>query len=228
MNNESAEAEDMNGSRASEDGRLPVAGGWQCWRQIVRLLRPQWPWLTLTTLLLLVGSAAALLIPLVLGRIVDAVLGGTSLGQLAIDTGVVAGAGVASALLLLWGGRLLVSCLQRALAGLREEVFAAAVRLDQGTVEDAGTSDVVSRVTSDVEAITESVSGVLPRFVQAALTIVLTVAGLAALDLWLALAALIAVPVQAVTTVKFLRRSRPLYRRLRGEESNRGQAIIES
>lgn len=34
--------------------------------------------------------------------------------------------------------------------------------------------------------------------------------------------------VQAHTTVRFLRRSRPLYRRLRREESDRGQTIIEA
>ncbi|MDN5894043.1 MAG: ABC transporter ATP-binding protein/permease [Nocardioides sp.] len=211
-----------------EDGRLPVADARQSWQRAARLLRPQKAALVVTTLLLLTGSGAALLIPLVLGRIVDAVLDNSSMSQITAYAGVVITAGIVSALLLRAGGRLLVVCLQSALAGLREEVFAAAVNLDQDTIEDAGTSDVVSRVTGDVEAITGAVSGVLPRFVQAGFTILLTIIGLAALDPWLALAALIAVPVQAFTTARFLRRSRPLYRRLRREESDRGQTIIEA
>lgn len=211
-----------------EDSRLPVADARQSWQHATRLLRPQKAAVVVTTLLLLAGSGAALLIPLVLGQIVDAVLDNSGMGRIAVYAGLVVTAGIVSALLLRAGGRLLVSCLQRALAGLREEVFAAAVRLDQDIVEDAGTSDVVSRVTGDVEAVTGAVSDVLPRFVQAGFTILLTIVGLAALDPWLALAALIAVPVQAYTTVRFLRRSRPLYRRLRREESDRGQTIIES
>lgn len=207
---------------------LPVAGGRESWRHMVRLLRRQWRALTATTVLLLLGSAAGLLAPLLLGRIVDAVIGRSDIRELAVLAGLVVSSGIASALLLLLGGRLLVVCLQRALAELREDVFAAAVRLDQGVIEDAGTSDVVSRVTGDVEAITQSVSGVLPRFVQAAFVIALTLVGLTALDPWLALAALAAVPIEVYATVRFLRRSRPLYRRLRREESARGQAIIES
>jgi len=207
---------------------LPIAGGRESWRHMIALLRRQWGALAAMTVLLLLGSAAGLLTPILLGRIVDAVVAGSELREIAILAGLVAAAGTVSALLLLVGGRLLVACLQRALAELREEVFAAALRLDQGTIEDAGTSDVVSRVTGDVEAITQSVSGVLPRFVQAAFVIILTLVGLTALDPWLALAALAAVPVEIYATVRFLRRSRPLYRRLRREESDRGQAIIES
>jgi len=207
---------------------LPIAGGRESWRHMIRILRRQRGALAATTILLLLGSTAGLLAPILLGRIIDAVVGGSDLGEVAILAALVAGSGIASALLLLVGGRLLVACLQRALAELREDVFAAAIRLDQGVIEDAGTSDVVSRVTGDVEAITQSVSGVLPRFVQAAFVIALTLVGLTALDPWLALAALAAVPVEIYATVRFLRRSRPLYRRLRREESERGQAIIES
>ncbi|MFI2103934.1 ABC transporter ATP-binding protein [Isoptericola sp. NPDC019693] len=218
---------DPGTANGTADGELAVAGARQSWGHVAVLLRRQWGTLVATTALLLVGSASSLLTPFLLGRIVDAVLAGSGPGEIAVLAGLVAAAGIVSALLLLWGGRLLVACLQRALAELREEVFAAAVRLDQGVVEDAGTSDVVSRVTGDVEAITRSASGVLPRVVQAGFVILLTLAGLTALDPWLALAALVAVPAEAFATVRFLRRSRPLYRRLRREESARGQAIIE-
>ena len=212
----------------SSTGGLAVAGGRESWRHMTALLQRQSGALMATTALLLVGSATSLLTPILLGRIVDAVLADSAFSEIAILAGLVTAAGIVSALLLLWGGRLLVVCLQRALAELREDVFAAAVRLDQGIIEDAGTSDVVSRVTGDVEAVTQSVSGVLPRFVKAAFVIVLTLVGLTALDPWLALAALVAVPAEVFATVRFLRRSRPLYRRLRREESERGQAIIES
>ncbi|GAA4672147.1 ABC transporter ATP-binding protein [Gordonia humi] len=217
-----------NSEAGSETGDLPVADGRESWRHLAALLRRQAAMLTAATVVLLLGSATSLLTPILLGQIVDEVLDDGQLVDVAVRAGLVAGTGALSAALLLVGGRLLVVCLQRALAELREEVFAAAVRLDQRLVEDAGTSDVVSRVTGDVEAITQSVSSVLPRFVQAAFVIVLTLVGLVALDPWLALAALVAVPVEVLTTMRFLRRSRPLYRRLRREEAARGQTIIES
>lgn len=175
---------------------LPIAGGRESWRHMIRLLSRRRGALAATTALLLLGSAAGLLTPLLLGRIVDAVVAGAELRDVAILAILVAASGMASAVLLLLGGRLLVTCLQGALAELREDVFATAVRLDQGLIEEAGTSDVISRVTGDVEAITQSVSGVLPRFVQAAFVIILTLVGLTALDPWLALAALAAVPVE--------------------------------
>lgn len=215
-------------SLAPQPARLPVADARRSWQHARRLLHARRWALAGTTGSLLAGSAAALVVPPALGWIVDGVIGGASMARIGAYAGIIVAAGVVSALLLRWGGQLLVHCLQGALAELREAVFAAAVRLDQGTVEDAGTSDVVSRVTGDVEAITAAVSDVLPRFVQAGFTIILTAVGLSLLDPWLALAALVAVPVQAVTTLWFLRRSRPLYHRLRREESDRGQAIIEA
>lgn len=224
----SGDAADQARPGVPKDRRLPVADARQSWRHAAGLLRARRWVLGATTALLLAGSGAALLIPPALGWIVDAVIDGAALGRLAVYAGVVIGAGIVSALLLRTGGRMLVSTLQGALAELREEVFSAAVRLDQDAVEDAGSSDVVSRVTGDVEAITGAVSEVLPRFVQAGFTIVLTAVGLAVLDPWLALAALAAVPVQVFSTVRFLRRSRPLYWRLRREEADRGQAIIET
>ncbi len=207
---------------------LPIATPAHVARHARVLLRSERKPLIGTTLLLLSGSVAALMIPLALGWIVDAVLAERDMISLALLGALIVATGLASALLLRWGGQLLVTCLQRALATLREDAFDAAVHLDRGDVEDAGISDVVSRVTGDVNAITEAVSGVLPTFVQSGFTILLTVAGLAALDPWLALAALAAVPVQAITTIRFIRRSRPIYTRVRREEATRGQAIIET
>lgn len=207
---------------------LPVADGRATARAALRLLARRRGPLLATTVLLLAGSAAALVVPPALGRIVDLVIAGRDLAPIVLLCGTILLAGVIGAALAWWGGRLLVATLQDALAELREEVLEAALGLEAGVVEEVGSSDVVSRVTGDVEAVTEAVSGVLPRVVGAGFTIVLTAVGLAALDLWLAVAALAAVPVQAVTTAWFLRRSRPLYVRVRHQEAARGQALIET
>ncbi|RMX22358.1 ABC transporter ATP-binding protein [Auritidibacter ignavus] len=209
-------------------GALPVASVRDTVRTVGGLLARRRGLITATVALLLTGSASALTIPPVLGWIVDIVLSGDDVWRIPSAAGVLVAAGVVSATTAWWGGRLLVVCVQGVLAELREDVFTAAMRIDATTVERAGSSDVVSRLTGDVEAVTEAGSGVLPRFVGALFTIVLTAVGIAALDPFLALAALIAVPLQVIAVTRFLRRSRPLYVRLRREESDRGQAIIES
>lgn len=207
---------------------LPTATGGSTARHLAGLLRRRVWALSLTVFLLLCGSASGLLIPRGLGWIVDAVLAGEGIGRLVLLVAVIVCAGAVSSILVWWGSRLLVAVLQAVVAELREDVFAAAVQLDAGVVEGAGSSDVVSRITRDVEAVTEAAAGILPRVAQAGFTIAMTAVGLAVLDPWLALAALTAIPVQILTTRRFLRRSRPLYVRLRAEESQRGQAIIEA
>ncbi|WP_161937395.1 ABC transporter transmembrane domain-containing protein, partial [Leucobacter sp. G161] len=161
-------------------------------------------------------------------ELVEAVIDGEPFSKILWLAGALAAAGAGAALLEGIGGVLLVRCLQRALATLREDVFEAALALPLARVERAGDADVISRVTNDVEAVTEAISGVIPMCTRALFTIVLTLVGMAFLDPWLALAALVAVPIQVVTTRVFLRRSRPLYARLRREEAERGRELVEA
>lgn len=207
---------------------LPTSTAGAAARLGARLLWRQ-RWLLLATVaLLLLGTSAMLVIPPLLGEIVDAVIGGEPFARVLWLAAGVAAAGVVAAALEGIGGVLLVRCLQHALAALREDVFEAALNLPLGRVEAAGDADVISRVTNDVEAVTEAISGVIPLCARAVFTIVLTLVGMAVLDPWLAVAALGAVPIQIVSTRVFMRRSRPLYARLRREEAERGRAFVEA
>jgi ABC-type multidrug transport system fused ATPase/permease subunit len=179
-------------------------------------------------MLLLAGTGAALVTPLVLGWIVDLIIESASPGPLIVAVAVLVCAGTLSAVCTWRGGILLTVILQSMLAELREEALATTLRLDAGMIERAGSSDVVSRLTGDVDAVTEAGAGVLPRLIGALFTIVLTAIGMIAIDPVMALAALVAMPLQALALVRFLRRSRPLYVRVRRQESDRGQAIIEA
>jgi ATP-binding cassette subfamily C protein len=192
------------------------------------LLRPYRAGLSASAVLLVVGAAAGLGVPALQGRIVDDVIAGAGLTRLGATVGLILLCGGCAALLVLWGGRILVRALQSALADLREQVVDAAVRLDPGLVETAGSGDVVSRVTGDVESVTGAVTEVLPRTTQAVVTLLVTAAGFAVLDPWLGLAALVALPVQLFAGRRFLRRSRPLYVRQQRMNADRGQALIES
>jgi ATP-binding cassette subfamily C protein len=207
---------------------LPEATVRQTLRTVGSLLGGRLGALAVAVAAFTVGSAAALVVPVLQGRIVDDVIDGRGLGRVAFTVSGIVVAGVVAAILVLWGGRLLVRTLQAVLAGLREDVLEAAVNLDTTDVENAGSSDVVSRITGDVESVTTAVTEVLPRTTQSLFTLLVTALGFAVLDPWLALAALVAVPVQLLSGVVFLRRSRPLYVRQQRMDAERGQALIET
>lgn len=208
--------------------RLPEASVADTARVTGALLRPRLRTLSASLALLVTGAVAGLGVPALQGRIVDDVIAGAGVGRLGVTVGLILVCGVCAALLVLGGGRILVRTLQSALADLREQVVHAAVRLDADLVESAGSSDVVSRVTGDVESVTGAVTEVLPRTTQAVVTLLVTAVGFAVLDPWLGLAALVALPVQLLAGRRFLRRSRPLYVRQQRVDADRGQALIES
>ena len=63
---------------------------------------------------------------------------------------------------------------QSGLAQLREEVFESAMELPQERLERAGSGDLISRVSRDVDATNEAIGGILPTFISALFTIALT------------------------------------------------------
>ncbi|MDX3374592.1 ABC transporter ATP-binding protein [Streptomyces sp. ME02-6991-2A] len=207
---------------------LPVADARRTREEILRRLRAHRRRLGAALLTLLGGTAATLATPPLLGGIVDAVAEEAGRGRvLALGIALVAATAV-GALLAYAGGRMLVALVQEVLAGLREDVFENAVHLPVNTLESSGSSDVVSRVTRDVEAVSEATSDVLPEVTHASFTIGLSLVGLAVLDLRLALAGLVCLPVHVYATRQFLRRSHRVYGDIRRLESARGQVVIEA
>ncbi|MFI5724999.1 ABC transporter ATP-binding protein [Streptomyces cyaneofuscatus] len=207
---------------------LPVADARRTREEILRRLRAHRRRLGAALLTLLGGTAATLATPPLLGGIVDAVAEGSGRGRVtALGLALVAATAV-GAVLAYAGGRMLVALVQEVLAGLREDVFERAVHLPVNTLESSGSSDVVSRVTRDVEAVSEAASDVLPEVTHASFTIGLSLVGLAVLDLRLALAGLVCLPVHVYATRQFLRRSHRVYGDIRRLESARGQVVIEA
>ncbi|MCS0635574.1 ABC transporter ATP-binding protein/permease [Streptomyces sp. LP05-1] len=211
-----------------EQGTLPVADARRTRRELLRRLGAHRGRLAASLLVLLGGTAATLVTPPVLGDVVDAVTAGAGRGRIAVLGLTLALAAAVGAGLSYAGGRMLAALVQQVLAGLREDVFETAVRLPLNTLESAGSSDVVSRVTHDVEAVSEAASDVLPEVTHAALTTGLSLLGLAVLDYRLALAGLVCLPVHIHAARWFLARSHLVYGDIRRLESARGQLVIEA
>ncbi|MFE4465048.1 ABC transporter ATP-binding protein [Oerskovia sp. NPDC056781] len=194
------------------------------WRM---LTRRRWLF-TGTVAVLLTGSVAGLATPALLGALVNVVAEGGETSDLVRYALLLLGAGVLSAGLGYLGQTLLARICEGALADLREDVLASALDLPLEQVERAGVGDVVARVSGDVDAVSEAISGVLPAVTSAAFTIVLTLVGLGALDWRFALAAIAAAPLQVVSLRWFLRRSGPVYREVRIAEAQRTEQVIET
>ncbi len=207
---------------------LPIATPRETRRAMWRLLAQRPGRLALTVFVLLAAACCGLAAPAILGIMVNIAAGGgdvMNLLWLAIGLLVAGGCG---ALLGILGQNLLARICEEALAGLREEVFAAAVRKPLAQLEKAGIGDVVARVSGDVEAVSEAISGVLPAFTSAAFTIAVTLLGLGVIDWRFAVAVLIAAPLQVFTLRWFLKRTAPIYRTVRITEANRTEQIIET
>ncbi|MFF2620428.1 ABC transporter ATP-binding protein [Oerskovia jenensis] len=181
-----------------------------------------------TVAVLLAGSVAGLATPALLGVLVNVVVEGGEVSALVRYGLLLLGTGALSAALGYLGQTLLARICEGALADLREDVLASALDLPLEQVEQAGVGDVVARVSGDVDAVSEAISGVLPAVTSAAFTIVLTLVGLGALDWRFALAAVAAAPLQVVSLRWFLRRSGPVYRQVRVAEAQRTEQVIET
>ncbi|MEV6802339.1 ABC transporter ATP-binding protein [Micromonospora rifamycinica] len=194
---------------------LPIATGRRTLTQLRALMRPRRSRLAGALALLIAGTAAGLVVPPLLGHLVDLATGGGSTGDVVLTGVGLVAAAVVEAALAGFGVALLAQVGEGALADLRERFVSSALHLPLEQVERAGTGDLTSRVTNDVAVIAEAARSAVPEFTRAALTIVLTLAGMAVLDWRFLVAALIAVPVQAHTVRWYARRAVPLYARQR-------------
>ena len=191
--------------------RLPTATAAATWREVRGLLSADRLLAALAVVALLVGTAAGLAVPPLLGAVVDVVVGGGAVARIDVLALLLLLATATSALFTGWGTVLVARLGERALAGLRERVVARALDVPQHRLEQAGSGDLVARVGGDQEAVSDAVREVLPTLVLSVLTIALTAVGLGLLDPWLALAGAAAVPVQVLVTRWYLRGSSPLY-----------------
>ncbi|MEV4315661.1 ABC transporter ATP-binding protein [Actinocrispum sp. NPDC049592] len=171
------------------------------------------------------GAAATVIAPLLLGRLVDAVrVSGP------YPTGLIAGT----------GGTVLIGAFCTALAlratehlgwhvvaDLREQVVDRTLTLRPVVLEGAGRGEVMSRVTEDLEDFITAVPLVVD-VLRAGVVIVLSAAGFLALDWRLALAFLVVFPIYGFSLRVYLPRSARLYAEERRLAAERGRVVLES
>jgi ABC-type multidrug transport system fused ATPase/permease subunit len=207
------------GSHLTRGGRSQVED-WS-WAQtkrrltaLYRLARPYKARTAFAIVSLLGATAVALAPPYLVGRTVDEVRNGNT-DQLAWLVVAFVGAGVLGIVFTYgqtyftgWTG-------ERMLADLRNLLFRHLQRLSLGFYERNRAGVIISRLTNDVEALDQLVTDGVTSLVQNSLTLVGTAVILFFLDWRLALATLIVMPLMAVATAWFRKRSGRAYRRVR-------------
>jgi ATP-binding cassette subfamily C protein len=208
---------------------LPVADGRTSWAEVREVSRGHRLRLLAVAVIGLGSAAIGLVTPAALGRLVDEATAGTAdLGTILWTAGVMIAAAVLGAVGTGLTVVLAARSYQRMLAELRERLVARAMRLPQHDVEQAGTGDLISRTNDDVSAIADAAPQIIPAFTRAGFTILVTLAGIAALDWRYGLVLVAALPVWVLTVRWYLRTGPQVYRAERAAMSSRAQQITES
>jgi ATP-binding cassette subfamily C protein len=198
---------------------LPVASARQTFAGLARAVRaePAAAWSALGwTLLAAVGTVAA---PLLLGRLIDTFR--------PVLFGLVAAAVLVGAAGTALARRATEQLGARVAARLRESVLGATLGLPAPVLERAGSGDVSSRVTEDVENFATAVPLITQVFI-AVITVVVAAPGFLTLDWRLALAFGCVFPIYAVSLRLYLPHAARLYARERSLAAERGRILIES
>ncbi|MER6951680.1 ABC transporter ATP-binding protein [Nonomuraea sp. NPDC000554] len=188
-------------------------------RLLGSLLTPHRKAIALLTAIIIVSNLAGLAIPYLVKVGIDAgippMLKGTGPGTLLTVVGVIIAAAATQALtrqaFLQLSGRIG----QDILLELRRRVFDHFQRLSLSFHEKYTSGRVISRLTSDIEAIAELLQSGFDGLVTAVLTLFGTAALLLVLDVHLGLVALIPLPLLLLFTRWFRRQSAIVYRRTR-------------
>lgn len=207
---------------------LPTATGREARRELWRVLRPRRRGMVAAIAVLVAATVAGLVIPPMLGRIVDVVADGGPGRDLVLPLGVLAAATVGQGLLGALGFLLVVRVGEAALAQLREEVLDHALALPQSDLERGGTGDLVSRVGNDVDQVSGALREGFPEFLYSMLVVLLTVLGLGALDWRFALAGLASLPFYAWAARGYVVVSPPLWAAERRATGVRSQQLVET
>jgi ABC-type multidrug transport system fused ATPase/permease subunit len=207
---------------------LPVADGRQVGRYARSLLsrhrRAAWLAIGLQVL----AALAALAGPRLLGDLVGAVQQGTTLAHVDTVVALLAVFLVAQTVLTRYARFVSFALGEKMLAELREDFVENALALPVGVVESAGSGDLLTRTSRDVDQLGWSVRWALPEWVIAVITATLTFGGALAVGWWVALPCLLGVPPLVVGLKWYLARAKDGYLRENASYSAINASLTET
>jgi len=175
-------------------------------------MRP-YVWFEAAAYLCMLGMAGArLVVPRITGQVVDRGIIGADQGYLVQGVLLILGLSVGRGLLVFVQGYLTERVAQGVAYDLRNELYEKLQRLSFSYYDRAETGQLLARATSDVDMVRRVSGRGLLMLVNAVITVVGTVAFLLAMNPWLALVSMAAMPALAVSVGQYSKQMRPLVR----------------
>jgi ABC-type multidrug transport system fused ATPase/permease subunit len=192
---------------------LPVADGRSVRRYAAGIARRH-PRLLWGALALHIGAAlAALAAPRLLGDLVEAVEDGTTVGHVDRIILILAAFLLVGTVLTRFARYTSQVLGEQVLAELREDFVGNALSLPVGVVESAGSGDLLTRTSRDVDQLGWSVRWALPEWTIAVVSAVLTFGAALSVGWWVALPCLLGVPPLVIGLRWYLARAKDGYLR---------------
>ena len=187
--------------------RLPIAAGPEVRRDAAVLLRRYRRGLAVVLGLNALAALAGLVGPFLLGVLVQAVDDGTTAAYVDRVIAVLVVSVIAQTTLTWFARRSSFVLSEQVFARLREDFMRQVLALPLSVVERAGTGDLVSRTTADVDTLARTVRFAIPETLISAVTVVLTVVAAFLVSPVTALSCIVGLPAILIGTRWYLRRA---------------------
>ena len=174
------------------------------------------------------AAVASLVAPRAIGLLVDEIGGGRSLQRVDTLALWIAAAVVAQTIFTWFARRASFVLGETVFAELREEFMERVVELPLSTVERAGTGDLVSRTTNDVEALSHVIRFGIPSIFVGGVTTAITVVAAFTTSWVVALPVVVGVPILWLSTRRYLRDAPDGYLRERATYAVLNGVVTES
>jgi ABC-type multidrug transport system fused ATPase/permease subunit len=207
---------------------LPVAGAAEVSRYARALARRHPRELAAAVVLHCLAAIAGLAAPRLIGDLVESVENGTSLAVVDRTIGLIAVFLLAQTVLTRYARLRSFTLGETVLAELRENFVENALALPVGVVERAGTGDLLTRTSRDVDALGWSVRFAVPETIIAFVTTLFTIGACLLVGPWVAVALLLGVPTLWVGTRWYLRRAKDGYLRENAAYAQINASIAET
>ncbi len=208
--------------------RLPVATSAQVRAEAGRLLRSRRGELVRSLVLHVLAAMAGLAGPWLLGTLVDDVRGGTTTTRVDTLVAILAAFVIAQTLLTRAARKASFVIGEGVFAELREAFLTRVLALPLSTVERAGTGDLVSRTTGDVDTMARTVRFAIPETVVALVTTALTLAAAVVASPLVALGCVVGAPLLTVATRWYLQRASAGYQWERASYATLNGTVTET
>jgi ABC-type multidrug transport system fused ATPase/permease subunit len=207
---------------------LPVADA-PAVRRYARRLAAQYPgYLSLAIGLHILAAVAGLAGPWLLGDLVQSVQDGTTATHVDAVVAVIGLFLIAQTILTRFARYVSFAIGERVLADLREDFVKQSLALPIGVVERAGTGDLLSRTSRDVDALGWSVRFAVPETIIALVTAVFTICACLLVGAWVAVPLVLGVPLLWAGTKWYLRRAKDGYLRENAAYAQMNAALAET